>query len=50
MNKAAKRKGVFRGLAAVMALLLTVSVGAGVIANANSSYIDNFLGTTSWKL
>ncbi|MBR1813605.1 MAG: glycoside hydrolase family 3 protein [Lachnospiraceae bacterium] len=50
MNKTGKRQGVYRGLAALMALFLTISIGGGMIANNFSSYIDNFLGTTSWRL
>ena len=40
MKKANKKLGLFRGLTAIMALLLTVSFVANIIANMNSSYID----------
>lgn len=42
-----KRKGLWQGLCGLCALLLTVSVTASGILEANRGVVDSFLGTTS---
>ena len=42
-----KKTGLWRGLSAVMAFLLVVSIFGGRVANANAGGINNFLGLSS---
>ena len=50
MSKSNKRAMLWRGLAGVMAALLTISIGVTSIANANASFLNTRLGTFNTRL
>lgn len=47
--KGRKAKKVWRGLTAVTASLMAITIGGTAIATANGSWINTFLGTTNYK-
>ena len=50
MMKGKSKGRVFRGLSAITASLLSISVGGVAIVNANAAFINSRLGTTNIKL
>ena len=50
MAKKIPSTGAWRGLAAVTASLLAISVGATSIVQSNAAFINSKLGLTSYKV